>query len=474
MFDYLKNQVAVLQTDSYDYPNKAPFNPSDRYPEYPFDEIDPDNKVYYSVRDLLLSLGLDKDHFGQKTWNPLGDIIQPGDAVVIKPNFVSEPRSSDLDFKAIMTHASVIRPIIDYCLIALKGKGTLVVADAPQSDSDFTKVMEMTKITDVLQYINQKSSLNVKLVDLRQEIFLKDKDIIIERKQVNGDPKGYTVIDLGSQSAFNAVEKYSHTIYGADYDYEAVQKHHSNGRHEYCISNTILGADVIINMPKLKTHKKAGITVCLKNLVGINGNKNYLPHFRFGSSQNGGDEYADNSLANGLNSRVIKFGLSCFTRFAKHPSLMHIAGNVSAKLTHKKILHMNSGNWWGNDTIWRTIVDLNRILFCADKTGTLHPDIQRKYLAIVDGIIAGEGDGPLFPLSKPCGVLLAGLNPVAVDQAAAEVMGFDWSAIPQIVGAKELLFDGPCGVFEEQSTHQIATYLNFNPPQGWENMRIKP
>ena len=34
--------------------------------------------------------------------------------------------------------------------------------------------------------------------------------------------------------------------------------------NEYCISNTILDADVIINIPKLKTHKKAGITVCLK------------------------------------------------------------------------------------------------------------------------------------------------------------------------------------------------------------------
>ena len=30
---------------------------------------------------------------------------------------------------------------------------------------------------------------------------------------------------------------------------------------------------LVVNVPKLKVHKKAGITCCLKNLIGINGNK---------------------------------------------------------------------------------------------------------------------------------------------------------------------------------------------------------
>lgn len=474
MFDCLKNSVAVLQTETLDYPNSAPFNPPERYSEYPFNEIDPDNKIYGSVRKLLFSLGLDKENFGQKTWNPLGDIIRPGNTVVIKPNLVSEPRSENLDFNGIITHPSVIRPIIDYSLIALKGKGTLIIADAPQSDSNFNKILELTQINSILEYINQNSSLKVELIDLRQEIFIKEKDIIVERKRVNGDPKGYTIIDLGSQSAFHGLDKYSNKIYGADYDYKAVQKHHSNGRHEYCISNTILDADVIINIPKLKTHKKAGITVCLKNLVGINGNKNYLPHFRFGSVQSGGDAYADNSLSNELNSKVTKFGLSFIKRFSKYPIIMLIAGNIIPKLTKKNILHMDSGNWCGNDTIWRTIVDLNRILFFSDKKGILYPDIQRKNLAIVDGIIAGEGDGPLLPISKPCGVLLAGFNPVVVDQVAAEVMGFDWTSIPQIIQTKELIFDRLCENFEGYDSNQFKNHLNFNPPNGWDNLRIRP
>ena len=36
-------------------------------------------------------------------------------------------------------------------------------------------------------------------------------------------------------------------------------------------------------MPKLKTHKKCGVTISLKNLVGLNTNKNLLPHHSLGT-----------------------------------------------------------------------------------------------------------------------------------------------------------------------------------------------
>ena len=55
----------------------------------------------------------------------------------------------------------------------------------------------------------------------------------------------------------------------------------------------MLDADLIINLPKWKAHSKSGLTGALKNLVGINGDKSYLPHFRRGSPSWGGDEYSD-------------------------------------------------------------------------------------------------------------------------------------------------------------------------------------
>jgi uncharacterized protein (DUF362 family) len=47
----------------------------------------------------------------------------------------------------------------------------------------------------------------------------------------------------------------------------------------------------------------------------------------------------------------------------------------------------------------------------------------------VDGVVAGEGNGPMAPDRKACGVVLAGTHPVAVDCAAATLMGFDWQRI---------------------------------------------
>ena len=63
----------------------------------------------------------------------------------------------------------------------------------------------------------------------------------------------------------------------------------------YLLPASILKADVFINLPKLKTHRKAGITGAMKNLVGINGSKDWLPHHTAGPREDGGDEYLHRS-----------------------------------------------------------------------------------------------------------------------------------------------------------------------------------
>jgi uncharacterized protein (DUF362 family) len=457
-------KVEIIQTGKKEYPNNPPFNPPEKYPEYPYKDIDKNNMVYKVIRDLLVKLELDREKIGAKDWNPLGDIIKPGDNVVIKPNFISEPRKKNVDPSSIVTHASVIRPIIDYCMIALKNKGSLTVADAPQTDSSFEKIKEITGIQDVIDFINSNSSLKVNLLDLR-EIGAQTKDgIIIKRFKLDGDPQGYTVVDLGEKSEFRHIEEYMDRIFGADYDFEEVRKHHNNGKHEYYISNTILNADVIINVPKLKTHKKAGITVCLKNLIGINGNKNYLPHYRFGSRKEGGDECLQNGFIQSLSSKFYQFIFKTMSRMGPtEMNLMRIPKKIYSFLSSKNITKHKAGDWYGNDTIWRTIVDLNKIFFYADKKGRIQEEVQRRQLSIVDGIIAGEGDGPHFPTARPCGIILGGFNPVLVDIIAAKIMGFDWKKIPQITEAKKVLF--PNLSIDEI---KIDFNLNFQPPPGWD------
>ena len=103
-------------------------------------------------------------------------------------------------------------------------------------------------------------------------------------------------MNLDSRSMFAEIEHLCHLLYGSEYDTSEICRHHTGGVHEYLISRTILEADCVINLPKLKTHKKTGITVCLKNLVGINGNKNWLPHHRVGTPAQGGDQFAEDGL----------------------------------------------------------------------------------------------------------------------------------------------------------------------------------
>lgn len=67
-----------------------------------------------------------------------------------------------------------------------------------------------------------------------------------------------------------------------NYGLGTVAKHHNDNKNEYLIAGTILNADVFINVPKLKTHKKAGVTLSMKNLIGINGDKSWIAHHRAG------------------------------------------------------------------------------------------------------------------------------------------------------------------------------------------------
>ena len=113
------------------------------------------------------------------------------------------------------------------------------------------------------------------------------------------------------------------------------------------MSRTIASADVVISLPKLKTHHWAGATLSLKNLFGT------LPGICYG--------------------------------------------------------------WPKNELHWRGID--NSIV---DIALTRTPD-----LAIVDGIIGMEGDGPLNGTAKEMGILVMGTDLVAVDATCCRVMELD-------------------------------------------------
>ncbi|MGE0877026.1 MAG: DUF362 domain-containing protein [Acidimicrobiia bacterium] len=109
----------------------------------------------------------------------------------------------------------------------------------------------------------------------------------------------------------------------------------------------VVDADVVISMPKMKTHHWAGTTLSLKNLFGV------IPGRIYGWPKN--------------------------------------------------VLH-----WSG---LQEAILDI---------AATVRPDY-----AIVDGITAMEGNGPIQGVAKNAGLLVFGNDLVATDHTAAYVMGFD-------------------------------------------------
>jgi hypothetical protein len=87
------------------------------------------------------------------------------------------------------------------------------------------------------------------------------------------------------------------------------------------------------------------------------------------------------------------------------------------------------GSWFGNDTIWRTIVDLNRILCYADQSGRIMQEPQRCVFNVADLVIAGEGEGPLKPSPKPMGVVVMSDRIWAADRFICRLAGFSETAV---------------------------------------------
>jgi uncharacterized protein (DUF362 family) len=130
---------------------------------------------------------------------------------------------------------------------------------------------------------------------------------------------------------------------------------------------TLRRAEIIVSLPKMKTHHWAGVTLAMKNLFGV------MPGVYYGWPKN----------------------------------VLHHAG------------------------IPGSILDINAAV--------------RPHLAIVDGIIGMEGDGPIMGTPRHAGVLVMGTNLPAVDATAARLMGINPWRVAYLASAS-----GPLGPIAER------------------------
>lgn len=321
------------------------------------------------------------EDLGYDIANPFQSFIREGMTVFIKPNWVASRWRESCDhvdtIYSVITHPMVIEAVADRVAKALNGKGKIIIGDNPSIDADFAELMELTGI----ERLKQKYDVPCEIIDLRPLVCKDLKDYGKRDKMVkqSGDPAGEVQVNLGNRSLLYRVD--SSLFHGVFDEREDTIKAHSGDNQLYTYGRSLYEADVYISIPKLKTHQKVGATLNLKGLVGSITQKNQLVHWRVGTPESGGDEYPSNEV---------------MEHYKK------------AKVTHR-------GAWPGNDTIWRMVVDLY--------LGMLQK--ERKYFSVVDGIIAGEGQGPFCPNSKNANVLIAGDNLLSTDIVAARVMGLD-------------------------------------------------
>jgi uncharacterized protein (DUF362 family) len=426
--------VAVCQAQAARYPTSPPYHPDTAYPEYPLAATaDEPNLVYQTVRECFHRSGLDLASFGRPEWNPLGAWISPGQTVLLKPNMVNQWHPRDPEGSTyVVTHGSVLRAAADYVWKALDGRGRIVVADAPETYASFEEVAQKMGLHQIRDFYRSQG-LEFDLIDLRNEEWVERDGVVVERRRIGGDPGGcvkYNLADLSEFVGHGGGGRY----YGADYDTSEVNRHHTGGRHEYLIASSAITCDVILSLPKLKTHRKAGITVSLKNLVGVNGEKNWLPHHTEGDPSNGGDEHPAPDVKHRTERRIL-FGVRWLSVRVPviGPWIHRHARSVGRRIFGDTEDVIRGGNWSGNDTIWRMCLDLNKIILYGRPDGQLRPEepaSRKPHLVLVDAIIAGEGRGPTNPDPVKAGLLVFGSHPASVDAACARLMGFDPDRIP--------------------------------------------
>ncbi len=421
------------------------------------------------IRDSIRNAGLsDRDE------HPFEHIVHPGDVVLIKPNWVNHLNKSGLGMDCTITHPALIKAVLSDLRRANPSK--IIIGDAPIQSAIFDRIIPDQTIEDMARMV---APIPLELADFRYQICT--PGVFSLSTTVNPERASQGILfDLADNSLLDPVSDRSYLFRNTSYDHRVLKEFHAPGRHQYRIVGEVFDSDVILNMPKLKTHRKAGLTGALKNLVGVNSNKDYLPHHRAGGTIHGGDCYPGSDRVKHLAESMMDIA-NC-----------HIGDRVYALWQAAAILAMKmvqllsqdtimDGSWYGNDTTWRMVLDLNRIVRYGKKDGSIDTNPQRDIVTITDGIVAGEGLGPLAPEPVPLGIVTCSVSSPAADLVHAALMGFDWRKIPVIAHA----FDSFAYRLADQTPDDVMAVVDgsdvshqrlsdvygkrFKPVESWKN-----
>ncbi len=222
----------------------------------------------------------------------LGEGWGRGKSVLLKPNLVEPSR----DAPHVNTHPAVVRAAAE--VFRRRGASEVIVAEGQGHCRDTDLVLEQSTLGPVLREAR------------------------------------LPYVDLNFDEVFEAANRGGNTTLSTLH-----------------LPATLRRADLIVSLPKLKTHHWAGVTASMKNLFGV------MPGLCYGWPKN--------------------------------------------------VLHHHG--------IAASIVDI---------AATVRP-----HLAIVDGVVGMEGDGPIMGSPRRSGLLILGTNLPAVDATAARLIGLEPSRV---------------------------------------------
>jgi uncharacterized protein (DUF362 family) len=390
--------------------------------------------------------------------------------ILLKPNWVKHSAVQD-DEICLRTHDRFVLTVLEAVLKRQPSKVT--IGDAPIQGCKWNLMVGETFIGEVRRLSNHYD-VPVFIKDFRRVVFDVNANLLAEERVSMDD---FLIFDVGEKSYLEPISEPDKNLFRvSQYNADKFKDTHSPGVHKYCITKELFDADMVISLPKIKTHQKAGITGALKNIVGLNGDKDFLPHHRIGGDKMGGDSYqGKNILRYGselsldiANRNKGKFGYWFWIKVASVLWRISLPGHN----------HKLSAAWYGNDTTWRMVMDLNLIVMYGKASGSLANERQRYLYSFSDGIIGGQGDGPLRPIPLELGIISLSNNSAWADLVHATIMGLELDKIPLLQAAKDIANGESTNLLLNGKVVKLAEFrsiaLNAIMPPGWVSYKDQP
>ena len=386
-----------------------------------------------------------------------------GKKVLLKPNWVRHDRVPS-DEICLRTHDAFLLAALDAVL--KKRPKEVLIGDAPLQGCHWSRVLT-PELLGAIDRLKEDHSIPVSIKDFRRVTF---DPVLNDAREDRRSLDEYLIFDVGPASYLEPItEKGRNNFRVTAYNPDRFIESHSKGMHKYCVTRELFNVDLVISLPKVKTHQKAGITAALKNIVGLNGDKDFLPHHRIGGTGKGGDCYPGDSTVRYLAERAFDEANRNKGNFLF--SIWRKVGSLLWRLSFPGRYDDPGAAWYGNDTTWRMVMDLNLIVYFGTADGKLASSQQREFYSLSDGIIGGQGNGPLFPDPLPLGIVSFTNSSALHDVCMAYLMGMNVDKIPLLRAALEFMESGDWQIRLDKSEVPVAELKNHSVsvamPPGW-------